>query len=389
VLVAAIVEAVAARQADSLPVAAGLGVALGMLIAHKRDGARATALLELRLGTTLLPKGSADGMRVLASRLSAAASEPDVLRVACDELHALFPGACAQAVAVLQDGKVVRLEVAAMLEPARLALLRSLPCALARDGASNNEDAVSFVCLTACEATRDVIIADSADWPAGVDAFADWAAALEGGCDAAQFVTARLVSGTATAGFCVLAFPAAHTLTDHALLHGFCRTVGDALLSQRYKDAAKTAAVAHSTSMAILTQDRQAAVDDGLALAVDVFPPHLVTRARARRRESIDKSNPMFASSTLEETPEEDLMTDNHECVTCIFADICGAWLACACCCSVAPALNTKETPGFTRIAGLLAPEEAMQLLDRLFQRFDSLATAHGVYKGASALRRR
>jgi class 3 adenylate cyclase len=36
---------------------------------------------------------------------------------------------------------------------------------------------------------------------------------------------------------------------------------------------------------------------------------------------------------------------------------------------------------GFTRIAALMSPGETMQLLDRLFQRFDTLATAHGIYK--------
>jgi class 3 adenylate cyclase len=36
---------------------------------------------------------------------------------------------------------------------------------------------------------------------------------------------------------------------------------------------------------------------------------------------------------------------------------------------------------GFTRIAALMSPDESMHLLDRLFQRFDSLATLHSAYK--------
>jgi hypothetical protein len=36
-----------------------------------------------------------------------------------------------------------------------------------------------------------------------------------------------------------------------------------------------------------------------------------------------------------------------------------------------------------------MSPEEAMQLLDRLFQRFDTLATAHGIYKARACAGRR
>jgi hypothetical protein len=44
--------------------------------------------------------------------------------------------------------------------------------------------------------------------------------------------------------------------------------------------------------------------------------------------------------------------------------------------------LHAAHPPaGFTRIAALMSPDEAMHLLDRLFQRFDSLAIAHGAYK--------
>jgi hypothetical protein len=170
------------------------------------------------------------------------------------------------------------------------------------------------------------------------------------------------VSGVQTAGFVILAFPA-QDFDAHGVLRCYCKSIGDAILFHRSNDATKTTAVAHRTSMAILTHDRQAALDDGVRMATDVFPAHLVgsMAARSRRRKSVDTSNPQYAP--FEGTPE-DLMADTYECVTCIFADVCG----------------------FTRIAGLISPEDSMHLLDRLFQRFDTLATAHNVYKGASAL---
>jgi class 3 adenylate cyclase len=38
------------------------------------------------------------------------------------------------------------------------------------------------------------------------------------------------------------------------------------------------------------------------------------------------------------------------------------------------------DIAGFTRLAGCITPVDTMQLLDRLFMRFDTLATSHGVY---------
>jgi hypothetical protein len=224
VLAAVIVEAVTVHSADSLPLAASLGAVLGGLIAHKRCGGRSTALLQQRMGVLTLQKSTDVGC-LLTSHLSAAVSELDVLRVACDELHKLCPGAIALAVALLQDGEVVCLEVAAKEESARQGLFRSLPCTLERGTTLVDGSAVSFVCLDSSELTRDVIMADSTDWDDGVDAFKDWAAALAGSCVAAQFITARLVSGTVTAGFVVLAFPAPHSFTDHAALRSYCKSV--------------------------------------------------------------------------------------------------------------------------------------------------------------------
>jgi hypothetical protein len=76
--------------------------------------------------------------------------------------------------------------------------------------------------------------------------------------------------------------------------------------------------------MAILAHDRQTAMDDGLALATDVFPPHLVMRARNRRRDSADKPPPLVKSpdEAPKEAPEDDMMTDNYDCGAprCAFA---------------------------------------------------------------------
>jgi hypothetical protein len=221
-LAAVVVEAVAVHHADSVPLAASLGVVLGGLIAHKRSGARSTASLQQRMGVTL-QRSAEEPLR--ASHLRAAVSEADVLRVACDELHALCPGAIALAVAVVVDGEVVSLEVVAKEESARQGLFFSLPCTLQRGACLVDGSAVAFVCLDSSEHTRDVIIADSADWADGVDAFTDWAAATAGSCVAAQFITARLVSGTDTAGFIVLAFPKPSSFTEHAALRSYCKSV--------------------------------------------------------------------------------------------------------------------------------------------------------------------
>ena len=43
--------------------------------------------------------------------------------------------------------------------------------------------------------------------------------------------------------------------------------------------------------------------------------------------------------------------------------------------------IAVADVAGFTRLAGCITPVDTMQLLDRLFMRFDTLATSHGVYK--------
>ncbi len=315
-------------------------------------------LMERRLGLSL-PDAAANSLQW---RLSAAVSEHDVLRVASEALHALFPGACAQAVATLADTperRVSFLEVAALSESDRRALQGALPRRAAVDG----DDSVAFVCAAA--AARGCVVAHSDDWqPAGVTAFSDWAAATDAGLQADQLVTARLTSGVVTVGFICLAFRARRASGGSGgiaaapdggfassdaeagdALRALAEAVGDAVLARRAKDAAESSAQMQT-------------------LARDIFPQHVLnalsTRAnsRAGKAAHLQLAGPAAATSSYG-TPES-LLTDNHACVTCIFADVCG----------------------FTRIAGLIPPEEAMRLLDRLFQRFDSLATAHGVYKG-------
>jgi hypothetical protein len=335
---AAAVEAALLRQPDSPALAAALCVAHCALAALQRRAAHRLASLQQRLGVCSTGTGrgassSADASGSLAARLSGAAGEADALRMACAALRALFPTACAQAVAVLQSGgSVVRMEAAARTEAARQALLLALPCALPPPGAAGAGTAtsVSFVCSGTPGSA--VITADSVDCPAGTRAFTDWAAALDGGLsDAARLLTARLVSGNATVGFVVLAFPAVRAFAAHDTLRDFCTAVGASLLEHRAKDAATRAVAAHTSSLASAARDTETAVSEGLALASDVFPQHIVgaMAARARKRAFRESSGMRSSSTPLPEGTPEDLMTDSYD---------CGA-RASWCCASCAPPL--------------------------------------------------
>jgi hypothetical protein len=147
--------------------------------------------LERRLGAT---RGHATRAE-LAARLRAAVSEQDVLRIASEALHALFPAATAQAVAAFAaDGRVAILDVAALEEGERQALYSATP----RHAAANTS--------VACVCGGTAVIADSNDWPEGINAFGDWTAIVAEGCTAAQLVTACFVSDTTVVGFCLLNF---------------------------------------------------------------------------------------------------------------------------------------------------------------------------------------
>ena len=295
-------------------------------------------LLEQRLGL-----GDTGPSKAFAERLAAAVSEHDILRVASEALHTLFPAACAQAVATLAEGtgtRVALLEVAAVAEADRRALQTALMGAA--DGSS-----VDFVCSAA--PARGCIVAHSDDWqPEGVLAFSDWAKATsDGGLSAQVMLTARLTSGPFTVGFLCLAFSGegSFSSTDAAAaesLRSFAEAVGDAVLVRRAKDATEHTARA-------LTNVQQ--------LAADIYPQHLLSQL-ALRQTARAQSSQRLERHSLSTSPN-DLLTDFHSCVTVIFADVAG----------------------FTRLAGCITPVETMHLLDRLFVRFDTLATSHGVYK--------
>ena len=312
-----------------------IAAAAALSLASKRRAGSAAALRLMQQRMGLSAGGTATPTP--AWRMAAAGSEQELLRVAQEALYGLFPGAMAQAVATLDDGRVACFEVAAATQADRRALTAALPRhePLVGDGSS-----VAFVCAAA--AARGCVVAHSDDWqPAGVTAFADWDAATQSGLAAERMVTARIAARGATVGFLVLAFPAdggfASSDGDAAeALRAFAEAVADAVVARRAKDEAERNAREHTRMQ---------------ALARDIYPQHLLFALSERN---------MRAAAPASEAPDAaGMLTDHHDDVTCIFADCVG----------------------FTRIAAALSPEDAMHLLDRLFQKFDSLTTAHGVYK--------
>ena len=348
------------------------------------SNANSLRMLEQRLGVT-----SSFARTGLGAQLSSAVSEHDVLRVASEALHALFSNATSHAIGTLSDGKpgeVSILEVAAVGEAERVGLLGALPRTLPlvplenEDGdvlpgcvlteGPNADTSVAFVCGHAAE--RGAVIADSTDWPEGVHAFQDWAAAEANGCGGGQFVTARLVSHGATVGFVVLHFRGTRSFftgnqAAPETLREFCEAVGDAVLARRAKDAVELA-MRHS-------KEKESQALSLSSIAHDIYPQHLISQleARARRREVSttsalsSRSVARLASSAdggrssaggLDDI-STDLLSDNYASVTVVFADVVG----------------------FTSLAANMSAEACMHLLDRLFQRFDTLTTAQGLYK--------
>jgi len=166
-----------------------------------------------------------------------------------------------------------------------------------------------------------------------VRAFSDWAAALEAGLSAERIITARISSGPLTVGFVVLCWRKAGAAGFRtgdadaaAALTAFAESVGDAVLVRRARDAAEVAA-------RDLTRAQ--------TLARDIYPPHLVAAMTARMEDG------------------QELHAEEHEMVTCVFAD----------CVS------------FTRTAGGMSSKDTMRLLDGLFTRFDTLTSSNGLYK--------
>jgi hypothetical protein len=193
-------------------------------------------------------------------------------------------------------------------------------------------------------------VADSRDWREATSAFADWQLAVAGGCAAQQLLTARLAGGATATGFLVLAFGAdggfaSDDATALDALTAFCSVIGAALLRRRALDAEQRSAAAVAASQ---------------SLACDIFPPHLVA-ALNRRSHERQNSAEGGGGGNGGGSADAELLMEHHEHVSIIFADVCG----------------------FTQIASELSPEASMRLLDALWQRFDTLATAHGCYKYA------
>jgi len=273
-------------------------IVLSLITKLRAGTSESFRLLEQRLGL-----GESGPSTAFAERLAAAVSEHDVLRVASEALHALFPAACAQAVSTLAEGtgtRVALLEVAAVAEADRRALQTALMAAA--DGSS-----VAFVCSAA--PARGCIVAHSDDWqPEGVQAFTDWAKATNDGLRAQVMLTARLTSGPFTVGFLCLAFgdEGGFSSTDAAAaesLRAFAEAVGDAVLVRRAKDATEHTARA-------LTEVQQ--------LAADIYPQHLLSQLALRQNARAESSQRLERHS-MSLSPN-DLLTDFHSCVTVICA---------------------------------------------------------------------
>ena len=291
-------------------------------------------MLERRLGRSAVAASAITGME---NRLAVASSEADVLRSACDILQGLVPQAIAWALVSLTEivyGGTRHLHTVCVNVVANATADRDA-LRLALSAHPDPSSSASLVC-----SPGGVAVADSGDWHTGTCAFSDWTAIVEAGCGAEQLVTARLASGGIPSGCLVLAFgPKAGFPSDDPAaldaLHSFSEAVGAAVLNHRAKDAAAAA------------QTKLAHVE---RLAADIFPPHLLEAVAMRMANAAGQG-----SGRMEEKP----LMDSHADVTVIFADVVG----------------------WTQLAASMRPESAMLFLDRLWQRFDSLCTAHGMYK--------
>ena len=362
--------------------------------------------LERRLGVVAAGTGTMSRASVaharLATQLAQAVSEHDVLRVASEALHDLFPAASAQALATLSaegNGAVATLDVAALDDDERVALQAALPRALPwsqpRDGAGDDgtadggptDTSVAFVCGGAgAPPGRGVVIADSADWPACLAQFSDWSAVARV-CATAQLVTASLVSrDSGVVGFLVLNFSTLggfatgrYAERDSSRLRAFAALVGDAIVARRTRDAAESVArtAASMTSIAhdVYPPHLVAAVESRLRRRSSAFSPERVGAGGSNDGDSVSSSaresadlpridgaayagNGLMASEPFGRRSATDLLMDNYAEVTILFSDVVG----------------------WTSLSATMTPAESMAVLDRLWQRFDTLVAAHGVY---------
>ena len=291
-------------------------------------------MLERRLGRSAMASAATQGLEI---RLATASSEADMLGVACEMLRALFPQALGVALVSLTEHvhggtrhlHNVCIHVEAALQQDKDALRTAVG---AHPGPNSS---AALVC-----GAGGIAVADSGDWHTGTLEFSDWAAAVDAGCGAQQMVTARLASGGIPSGYLLLAFgpkvgfPSDDPPTLDAL-RGFSEAVGAAVMHHRAKDAAAAA---------------QLKLSHVERLAADIFPPHLLEAVATRMASAAGQGHSHHM--------EQPLM-DRHADVTVIFADVVG----------------------WTQLAASMPPESAMLWLDRLWQRFDSLCTAHGMYK--------
>jgi hypothetical protein len=285
-----------------------------------------------------------------------------VLRLGCEALHALAPAARAVAVASLDaasPGRIAACEAAAGAESER----RALHAALLAPGSAGAGTAAGRVIDAVHAAGEAWSCEDSRAWPGGAAALTDWAAAASGDASAA-FVTAPLVVNHAVLGVACLRLQSAAAAAPAAEpLRRLCLAIAAAVVARRERDAADAAR-------------------NALSLAQDVFPQHIVAQI-TRQREA--RGHAPHADSIEEETAT-DLMIDRYDSVTVIFADGARRNAICAAMCMHAPADVARRCVAvvtWTAIAGALQPEQAMRVLDRLFQRVDTLAVSHGTLRCA------
>ena len=377
---------------------AALAVAVAAHASARRRAGNAVrlTLLQQRLGITAAAdeRGEAtspapsspdtdeyDAAAALARRLALASDEHAAVRAALEELYRRFPRAAVCAVATLRPGDAGTtryLEAAAARECDRRALLDELVAPVPRSAAR-------AVC-----ARCGPRIASSADWPGASAAFADWAAVTAAGvAPGGMYVTARLPCATgASLGFAVLVFEAqsapspAEAHLQRALL-AFASAVGAALGARRASDA-------------LAEQARQLTASH--RLVSHMFPQHVAQRLEQRRRSAVSlapvspdreprRSTPRVsfapdvAGGVADETESSDddgfdanmmgidydaaggdscdTMVTRHESVTVVYADVAG----------------------FQALAAQLPPEASLRLLDALWQRFDTLAAMHALFK--------
>ena len=413
---------------------AAVSAVFGAVSSAAQGGASADALekLEHRLGVTPGARHDSFGatfsarfsdvgggdevstppMAVLTSRLAGAPTELEALRRGADAFHASFPGTSGLAVATLSASRrrIELLQVAAVDEPQRRALRSALQRRVAADApddsgsgsedegeaASAADSAVSFVC-----GDGGPVTADSADW--GVDGFSDWAGARRSGLSASQLLTAALIAQNGSiVGFVWLAFSPgspgfnSEEANANAALRRLCEAVAESVAACRARAAADAAA-------------RSAAALAAAAVAAAVNTSGTVASRRrlsiGARTESLRRARSTIKSGSPEAAPEAtpvplalspapglaQLSTPSRSSAPSagsediasmddFSSEISGPPLA-------LPEFTESATviyadiAGWTALSGTLSPSEVFAALDALWQRFDTLAIAHGICK--------